>query len=141
MGMPVRVDVRDRVPPGAIDGVLRWLHDVDAVFSTYRRDSAIARLGRGERIAPDPDVDAVLARCEALRRATGGYFDATRGGRLDPSGLVKGWAVDRAGGAARPRRRAPLVRRRRRRRARARPALAGGIRHPGEPRRSPAWSS
>ena len=28
--------------------------------------------------------------------ATGGYFDARAGGSLDPSGLVKGWAVDRA---------------------------------------------
>ena len=38
----------------------------------------------------------VLARCERLRVATGGYFDARAGGKLDPSGLVKGWAVDRA---------------------------------------------
>ena len=37
----------------------------------------------------------VLERCEALRAETGGYFDARVGG-LDPSGLVKGWAVDRA---------------------------------------------
>ena len=37
----------------------------------------------------------VLERCEALRAETGGYFDARADG-LDPSGLVKGWAVDRA---------------------------------------------
>ena len=44
----------------------------------------------------DPLVREVLARCERLREETGGYFDARAGGRLDPSGLVKGWAVDRA---------------------------------------------
>ena len=38
----------------------------------------------------------VLARCARLRRETGGYFDARASGALDPSGLVKGWAVDRA---------------------------------------------
>ena len=38
----------------------------------------------------------VLARCEALRRATGGAFDARAGGALDPSGYVKGWALERA---------------------------------------------
>ena len=43
----------------------------------------------------------VLADCAALHAATGGWFDARATGRLDPSGYVKGWAVDRA---ARPRR-------------------------------------
>ena len=44
----------------------------------------------------------VLDRCEELRAATDGYFDArvARHGRLDPSGLVKGWAVERAGSIA-----------------------------------------
>ena len=39
---------------------------------------------------------SVLARCEELRVETGGWFDARAGGRLDPSGYVKGWAVERA---------------------------------------------
>jgi thiamine biosynthesis lipoprotein len=38
----------------------------------------------------------VLTRCLALERSTRGYFSARPAGRLDPSGLVKGWAVDRA---------------------------------------------
>ena len=38
----------------------------------------------------------MLARCERLRRATGGWFDVRATGRLDPSGFVKGWAVDGA---------------------------------------------
>ena len=43
------------------------------------------------------DVRAVLERCEELREETDGYFDCEGGGSLDPSGLVKGWAVDRGG--------------------------------------------
>jgi FAD:protein FMN transferase len=94
MGMPVRVQGAD----GEADAVFEWLRWVDATFSTYRADSEISRLDRGELSPGDahPLVREVLGRCEALRARTGGYFDARATGRLDPSGLVKGWAVDRA---------------------------------------------
>jgi FAD:protein FMN transferase len=101
MGMPVVVDVRDdEVGEEALDGAFAWLRWVDATFSTYRDDSEVSRLGRGE-LTPEeahPEVQAVLARCEELRVETGGYFDvrARQDGALDPSGLVKGWSVDRA---------------------------------------------
>jgi thiamine biosynthesis lipoprotein len=95
MGMPVRADVRSPVAGGVLDAVFAWLRDVDARFSPFRPDSAVARHARGEA-AHDAELDAVLAHCAALRAATGGYFDARAGGVLDPSALVKGWAVDRA---------------------------------------------
>ncbi len=98
MGMPVRVS-------GDIDAkrVFAWLRWVDATFSTYRPDSEISRLGRGERFDPHPLVREVLDRCEELRVETDGWFDACAGGRLDPSGYVKGWAVERAAGYGRGR--------------------------------------
>jgi FAD:protein FMN transferase len=101
MGMPVRVDVRDAgVDRGAVDEVFAWLGFVDATFSTYSPGSEISRLGRGELAPADahPLVREVLARCEVLRAETGGAFDARAlpGGPIDPSGLVKGWAVERA---------------------------------------------
>ena len=91
MGMPVRVE-------GDVDAVrvFAWLRWVDSTFSTYRADSEIARLDRGELDDPHPAVREVLARCEELRIETGGLFDVRAGGRLDPSGYVKGWAVQRA---------------------------------------------
>jgi thiamine biosynthesis lipoprotein len=100
MGMPIVADVRDNVYPGDLDDMFEWLRWVDATFSTYREDSEISRLNRGELELDDahPDVREVLERCEELRLTTNGYFDirAGTGGALDPSGLVKGWAVDRA---------------------------------------------
>jgi FAD:protein FMN transferase len=101
MGMPVTIDVRDaRAGTAQLDRAFAWLREVDAVFSTYRDDSEVSRLGRGELALRDarPMVRQVLARCECLRTATGGYFDARapRPGALDPTGLVKGWAVDAA---------------------------------------------
>jgi FAD:protein FMN transferase len=95
MGMPVTLDGGDAA---AVERVYRWLRWVDATFSTYRADSEISRLERGELAPGDahPAVREVLAHCERLRAATGGFFDARARGPLDPSGLVKGWAVDRA---------------------------------------------
>jgi thiamine biosynthesis lipoprotein len=98
MGMPVVVDVRDRVDGAVLDGVFAWLVEVDERFSPYRDGSEVSRIRRGELALGDahPDVRWIYARCEELRRVTDGYFDpAVVGG--DPSGLVKGWAVDRAG--------------------------------------------
>ena len=100
MGMPIVVDVRDDgVDPSALDRAFDWLREVDARFSTYIEESEISRLNRGELALADahPDVREVLARCEELREETGGYFDARFGGdAVDPSGIVKGWSVDRA---------------------------------------------
>ena len=100
MGIPVGVDVRDDgVDPAALDRVFAHLRAADDAFSPYRADERCAPPGRGDaRAAPTrrPEVRAVLARCARLRRATGGWFDVRATGRLDPSGFVKGWAVDGA---------------------------------------------
>jgi FAD:protein FMN transferase len=101
MGMPIVVDVRDDVTDAALDEVFGWFREVDERFSTYKGTSEISRLNRNELELRDchPDVRAVLARCDELREATGGFFDARYASLLevDPSGLVKGWSVDRAG--------------------------------------------
>ncbi|HZO96669.1 MAG TPA: FAD:protein FMN transferase [Gaiellaceae bacterium] len=101
MGMPIVVDVRDELEPGVVDRMLAVLRDADRVFSTYREDSDVSRLNRGELELADahPDVREVLALCDELRVITNGYFDAGRvlDRGVDPSGVVKGWAVDRAG--------------------------------------------
>jgi FAD:protein FMN transferase len=99
MGTVFSIDVRDpAIDPEEIEDVVRWLHWVDATFSTYQPDSQISRLGRGELTVADcePEVGEILDRCERLRRDTDGYFSAYPHGALDPSGLVKGWAIEQA---------------------------------------------
>lgn len=96
MGTVVTFDVRAAQPPReAIDSAVAWLHDVDAEFSTYRQDSAVARFGRGElsRSAASDRLRWVIDRCERLRLDTAGFFDAYARGSFDPSAVVKGWAV------------------------------------------------
>ncbi len=100
MGMPILVDVRDDVSEDGIDAIFDWFRWVDATFSTYKATSEISRIRRGELAIAraHPDVREVLARCDELRAETHGYFDARAADAttLDPSGLVKGWSVDRA---------------------------------------------
>src|SRR4051795_9621870 len=98
MGIPIGIDVRDEVD---VEVAFDWLREADATFSTYREDSEISRLDRGELALADcrPEVDEVLTRCVRLNRVTRGAFSVRPAGRLDPSGLVKGWAID--GAAAR----------------------------------------
>ncbi|MFI9595493.1 FAD:protein FMN transferase [Nonomuraea sp. NPDC052265] len=82
----------------AITEAVAWLHHVDAVFSTYRPDSPVSRLAAG-KIGLDgcpPQVADVLKLCDSVSEVSDGYFTVRPSGRLDPSGLVKGWAVEQA---------------------------------------------
>jgi len=104
MGTAVSFDVRDAVSGSeGLTEAVSWLHHVDRTFSPYIVDSPISRLGRGELTLDDTtdEVSDVLAMCERLRADTAGAFDAfaipaPNGTRLDPSGLVKGWSIERA---------------------------------------------
>lgn len=102
MGTAVSIDVREPlVDPQAIEEAVAWFRDVDARFSPVRADSEVSRVGAGTLALDDAsaDVRAMFTLAAELRERTGGYFDA-RGhradGRPDPTGVVKGWAVDEA---------------------------------------------
>ncbi|MET1075608.1 MAG: FAD:protein FMN transferase [Umezawaea sp.] len=104
MGMPISLAVRGRhadddLARAAWAEVMASLRWVDRVFSTYRPDSSVSRLGRGEVDVADcpPEVAEVLALGDLAERRSHGAFRVRRTGvGLDPSGVVKGWAVERA---------------------------------------------
>jgi FAD:protein FMN transferase len=94
-------------PPGAprrtvgeaLAGAVAELRAVAAAFQPFHPRSLVSAVRRGE-LRPEsypPPLADVVARCAALRAATDGWFDAwaTPGG-FDPSGMIKGWAIDRA---------------------------------------------
>lgn len=109
MGLPfsvhLRADVTDDVErfdaelyDAVVNRVWDRLRQADAVFSTYRSDSDISRIGRGELAVADADpvVAEVLDLAAVAERITGGTFDIRAAGTLDPSGIVKAWAASRA---------------------------------------------
>ncbi|MET9155058.1 FAD:protein FMN transferase [Streptomyces griseoflavus] len=101
MGTVFSLDVRGGEPDtvrAAVREAVAGLHRVDEVFSTYREDSQISRLARGELGVEecDPEVAEVLALAAEAERVSEGWFSARHRGRLDPTGIVKGWATERA---------------------------------------------
>ncbi|SBT65122.1 thiamine biosynthesis lipoprotein [Micromonospora sediminicola] len=99
MGTAISLDLADELPAAVLhelaEDTFDWLREVDARFSTYRDDSEVCRLDRGELALADASdhLRAVLECCADLWSATDGFFDAYATGRLDPSGYVKGWAA------------------------------------------------
>jgi thiamine biosynthesis lipoprotein len=94
---PGRSD-RDRVQQ-AVREACESLHAVDATFSTWRSDSAVSRLRRGELALDEapPEVVEVLGLCARVKEMSGGWFDPwVLPGGVDPTGLVKGWSLDGA---------------------------------------------
>src|SRR2546429_3039376 len=92
-------DLSRRAIGEALAGAVAELRAVDAAFSPYRQRSLTTRVRRGELTPagyPPPLVE-LIRRCPALRATTDGWFDpwAVPGG-FDPSGMLKGWAIDRA---------------------------------------------
>ena len=88
----------------AVAGACEVLHHCDAVFSTWDETSPVSRFRRGEVTLSQmpPEFHEVLEECRAGKQASDGWFDpwAMPGG-FDPTGLVKGWATERALGVLR----------------------------------------
>ena len=101
MGTAVLFDVRDSdFQRRALDDAVALLHRIEDTFSVFIQDSEISRIARGELSMGNAgqEVRDVLAACEILRSGTAGAFDHHPDGDLDPSGYVKGWAVEAAAG-------------------------------------------
>ena len=99
MGMPITVEVVDStVTQDDLDKVFAYFVFVDETFSTYKTTSEISKINRGELLPEQysEDMKTVLALCEQTSEDTDGYFDIWSDGMSDPSGLVKGWAIQNA---------------------------------------------
>jgi thiamine biosynthesis lipoprotein len=99
MGTVVSFDVPASArQDGSLDAAVRWLHWVDRVFSPYRPDSDVTLVAEGVLTADAcaPEMAEVIEACAFVAELSGGYFTCAPWGRFDPSGYVKGWAVERA---------------------------------------------
>lgn len=97
MGTVFTLDLRDLDPASpAADEVVAWWRWVDATFSTYRPDSQISRMASGAMSLAEcaPEVREIADMCAAAAALSDGHFSDHPAGRLDPSGMVKGWSVD-----------------------------------------------
>lgn len=96
MGMHVTVEVTDEnVTRGDINEVYAYFKYVDEKFSTYKKNSEVTKVNEGKlkKSEYSPDMKTVLKLAEQTKKETNGYFDIWHNGVMDPSGIVKGWAI------------------------------------------------
>jgi thiamine biosynthesis lipoprotein len=84
----------------SIAAVFAYFKYIDDKFSTYKPNSEISRINQGALALENAsrEMHTVFDLAEKLRRETSGYFNIRQNGRVDPSGLVKGWALSNAAG-------------------------------------------
>lgn len=99
LGMPITVEIVDAAADAAaFDTVYDFFASVDETFSPFKPSSEVSRINRGEMTIKDVSLDmkVILELAEQTRRDTYGYFDVWHNGVFNPSGVVKGWAIDEA---------------------------------------------
>jgi len=98
MGMPVTLIIEDTtVSQDVFDQTYAYFMSVDEAYSPYKPTSEVSRINAG---LPEqewsPQMNEVVRLCRETTSATSGYFEAWHNGKFDPSGLVKGWAINNA---------------------------------------------
>ncbi len=97
MGMPITIETVSDQTHDEIAVVFDHFTAVDERYSTYKQNSEISQINAG---LPErdwsPEMKSVLELCAETKQQTRGFFDISHNGKLDPSGLVKGWAINQA---------------------------------------------
>lgn len=99
MGMPVTVCINhDRATDDDVIVVARRFEQINQRFNPFLESSEISRFNNGTIAsgALSDEFSVIYELCEQATLDTDGYFDAMRNGNFDPSGLVKGWAIEQA---------------------------------------------
>jgi thiamine biosynthesis lipoprotein len=96
MGMPVTVQIIDAGATSEdIQEVFAYLNYIDKKFSTYKKDSEISQINRGvvNKVDYSAEMKKILELSDQTKKETNGYFDINLNGIIDPSGIVKGYAI------------------------------------------------
>jgi thiamine biosynthesis lipoprotein len=100
MGMPITIEIASTHATNDIfETVFGYFSYIDGIFSTYKTSSEISGINRKELARPywSDDMETIFALAETAKEKTGGYFDIQKpDGSFDPSGIVKGWAIQNA---------------------------------------------
>ncbi len=100
MGMTITIEIADSfVKEENFKKIFEYFDSVDKQFSVYKRASEISKINRGEIAEKDysSEMKEIFVLSEQTKKETNGYFDIKKpNGLIDPSGLVKGWAIYKA---------------------------------------------
>jgi thiamine biosynthesis lipoprotein len=78
--------------------VFDYFREVDERFSTYKSTSEISKINDGLLTINEAsqEMQEIFRLSEVAKRETDGFFDIEHHGKIDPSGIVKGWAIRNA---------------------------------------------
>lgn len=97
MGMPITVEIINAPNHEMINRVFDHFQKVDDQFSPYKETSELARVNDGmPKSKWSKKMIEVMRLCDMTKEQTKGYFDISHNGKIDTSGLVKGWAIQQA---------------------------------------------
>lgn len=100
MGMPITITLIDsNASQKDIDSIFDYFQSIDNKFSTYKKDSEISKYNRGEIEEKNlsKDMQTIFQLSEQTKKETDGFFNIQKpDDTVDPSGLVKGWAIYQA---------------------------------------------
>jgi thiamine biosynthesis lipoprotein len=98
MNMPITVKIarhEERKTKKDLESVFSYFRYVDEQYSPFKETSQVAKLNRREEVSKE--MKEILQYAQDLKISTNGYFDIKRpDGKIDPSGIVKGWAIAQA---------------------------------------------
>ena len=96
MEMPITIEVIDeKITDAEFAAIFDYFMYVDTLFNINKKESEISRLNSGKLLKKHISFDLrhILQLAEDTRKETKGYFNSTHNGIVDPSGIVKGWAI------------------------------------------------
>ncbi|MFO0882352.1 MAG: FAD:protein FMN transferase [Candidatus Saccharimonadales bacterium] len=95
MGMPISIDLPSVKGQKYFDALFAIGEEIDERFSPYKSNSELAKLWRGQIREKDAskDMQAVIQACNDYEQITNGYFSPRYAGTFNPTGYVKGWAI------------------------------------------------
>ena len=96
MGMPVIIEIIDlNATKEVFEEVFNYLISVDERFSPFKKTSEVTLYNEKKIIEKNlsTDLKKILKLCEETKKETDGFFDIIQDGKINPSGLVKGWAI------------------------------------------------
>ena len=96
--MSIEIEIVNDGVQTTLNDAFAYLVEVDERFSMYKEDSEISRINKHshilENVGMSEEMKEVFALAEKTKRETNGYFNMKRpDGKIDPSGIVKGWAI------------------------------------------------
>jgi thiamine biosynthesis lipoprotein len=99
MGMPIALKaVGDQTMHGIFDETFHFFERINQKYSPFIATSDVSRINANELAEPDYDqeLQEIIDYAEKTKNETNNYFDVWHKGVFDPSGIVKGWAIQKA---------------------------------------------